>query len=218
MLEEAVLGMQFQLKRLLTSTAASQDAESGTISSYPNATETPESVAANPQNASGSNFSDPDPENQSLGDPISRGMVSLDEANSLIQLYQARYIMAFPFVPLRAKESAVYLQQHYPFLLLCILAITVNGDHPHRQALAAEVNRQIFNQFMLAPKRNIDFLCGLLIQTAWHHHLTQDGHVQILLYIQLCVTACYDLDLESKSDMTDREARVLLGTYWLSAG
>ncbi|CAM1504950.1 Fc.00g025410.m01.CDS01 [Cosmosporella sp. VM-42] len=151
-----------------------------------------------------------------LPDIVDRGLLGLDEAYVLIRNFETDFVPIFPFVAPAPRQTASLLKQQDPFFFLCIVSATISNTHPLRQLIADEIMRHITVRIIEGSERTLDLLRGLLVQSAWYRQPAQRGHVQLVLFVQLCVTMAYDMNLDKKPALTSDERRSLLGAYWLS--
>ena len=68
----------------------------------------------------------------------------------------------------------------------------------------------------------MDLLRGLLVHSAWYQYFAKQGHGQLFMLSQLCVTVAYDLGLpegylgKGGGVSDDNGRRAVLGTFWVS--
>jgi hypothetical protein len=149
-------------------------------------------------------------------DIVDRGLISVEEARALISDFREHHVRHFPFTPLAPEETADYLRIHSPFLFLSIAAAVCHGRLSLQMLLAGEVTKQISSRLILGVERSLDLWRGLLVHAAWYHHLSKQGHSQIFLMTQLCMTVAHDLEADRRQEVKNMEKRAFLGTYWLS--
>lgn len=158
---------------------------------------------------------------EGLPDIVDRGLLSPDQAQSLIQDFKSHFITKFPFIvlpKLPPDQTTKHLRQHEPLLFLCVIAATIPTVNPLRKIILDEVMLHITSRIVVGSERNMELLRGLLILAAWYRSPAQKGHTQLTLWVQLCTTIAYDLKLNIKGKLTLDEQRALLGAYWISTG
>ncbi|KAK0617010.1 hypothetical protein B0T14DRAFT_459648 [Immersiella caudata] len=165
-------------------------------------------------------------QNGEHGDIISRGWITRDEADHLITTFKQDFTPRFPFVTLSSTETAAHLRKHSPFLFLCVIAISLYNNPPLQQRISEEVRRQLSTRLLFHSERSMDLLRGLLVYSAWYQYFAHQGHGQLYILSQLCVTLVYDLGLppgcsgNKKPDdgrgTDDNGKRAVLGAFWLS--
>jgi len=154
-------------------------------------------------------------------DIIDRGWITMDEAEHLVAVFKQNFIPRFPFVTLGPSETAVHLRKNSPFLFLCIVAIPLYTNPPLQRKLGEEVRRQLSLRLLFNAERSMDLLRGLLVHSAWYQYFAHQGHGQLFMLSQLCVTVAYDLGLPEghlgKVTVSDDNGkRAVLGVFWLS--
>ena len=157
-------------------------------------------------------------ERENTPDIVDRGVLTAYDADCLIQSFMVNFVPAFPFVSLDAAQTSLDLRHKYPFLFLCIVAVTMEKPDLHCGTLREEIMKQITFRLIKKAQRNMDLLRGLLVYCAWYQNHHHEEKTQVILSLQLCLTLCYDMDLERKKILTAEEQRAFLGTYWLSVG
>ncbi|RTE72979.1 hypothetical protein BHE90_012598 [Fusarium euwallaceae] len=144
-------------------------------------------------------------------------LVGTNEAESLISDFKSNWMSRFPFVVIPLEKSAVDIHAQSPFLCLCILGVTMDFLHPLRKRLYNEIMDQITSKIIRNAERSLDLLQGLLVYAAWYRHPLHIGKREAVMFVQLCTTLVYDLDLDKKMGLTAEEQHAVLGTFWLSA-
>ncbi|KAI8717869.1 Zn(2)-C6 fungal-type domain-containing protein [Fusarium sp. LHS14.1] len=143
-------------------------------------------------------------------------LIGTNEAESLINDFKSNWMAKFPFVVVELEKSAVDLHAHNPFLCLCILGVTMDFQHPLRKRIYNEIMDQITSKIIRNAERSLDLLQGLLVYAAWYRHPLHMCKREAVMFVQLCTTLVYDLDLGKKTGLTAEEQHAVLGTFWLS--
>ncbi|KAK4449791.1 hypothetical protein QBC34DRAFT_83340 [Podospora aff. communis PSN243] len=161
-------------------------------------------------------------------DIIDRGWITMDDAEQMVATFKQDFIPRFPFVALASSETAVQLRRRSPFLFLCIVAVPLYTNPALQQRLGTEIRRQLSLRLLFKAERSMDLLRGLLVHAAWYQYFACQGHGQLFMLSQLCVTVVHDLRLAeggcspgkgrgvSFSVDEDNGKRAVLGTFWLS--
>lgn len=149
---------------------------------------------------------------------MEQGLITAEEAKSLVDEFCANFLTKFPFAALSCIETADHLKDEAPFLLLCIVGVAMRIGHPVRKTIMEEIMKHISLRIVTHSERSLILLRGLLIHCAWYSYPALKNHPQLLLLVQLCVSMVYDLGLHKKAQLKGEEKRALLGTYWLSVG
>ncbi|KAK3312142.1 hypothetical protein B0H66DRAFT_394690 [Apodospora peruviana] len=160
------------------------------------------------------------PPDHGRSDIIDRSWITMSEAEHLIAIFKANFIPRFPFVTLSPNETASYLRKHSPFLFLCVVAVPLYTNPPLQHKIGEEIRRQLSLRLLFNAERSMDLLRGLLVHSAWYQYFAHQGHGQLFMLSQLCVTLAYDLGLPEgyleKARSDDNGKRAVLGVFWLS--
>lgn len=177
-----------------------------------------------------------------MNDVVGRGLVSEEKARQLLDEYMTTTGQLFPFVLLPPTVTLSSMRRERPFVLLAILAVTM--EFPHQERLALEFRKALAQTMIVESKNSLDLLQGILIFCTWHHRYFTPLSSQLYQLSQIAVTMAVDLNLGNKlsqffSDFstyaqpsqfsvaskrtTDEyqtkieEARTYIGTYCISA-
>lgn len=149
---------------------------------------------------------------------IAQGLMTLDEAEHLIQKFRSSFVPVCPFVVLELDDTAARLLEEQPFLFLCIIVATMPSGHRERARVTEQIMAQVTSRVIVGSERNLDLLRGLIVHCAWYSYPAERNHRRLMLFVQLCATIVYDLGLHVNERLTSHEQRSLLGAYWLSIG
>lgn len=109
-------------------------------------------------------LSEPTSTNQ---DPLTCGLVTFPEAETLCQTYQKMSHQHFPCVVVPERLGVLELQQERPMLLQAMLVVSSWQNKPRQIALekfyVKELGLRFFN-----GERSLDILQGLLVYLAWY--------------------------------------------------
>lgn len=109
-------------------------------------------------------LSEPTSTNQ---DPLTCGLVTFPEAETLCQTYQKMSHQHFPCVIVPERLGVLELQQERPMLLQAMLVVASWQNKPRQIALekfyVKELGLRFFN-----GERSLDILQGLLVYLAWY--------------------------------------------------
>ncbi|PYH91177.1 hypothetical protein BO71DRAFT_56476 [Aspergillus ellipticus CBS 707.79] len=172
------------------------------------------------------------PYEEAGGDPVFGGLVTLREADELMDKFRTQKMPQFPFVMISADMEIEILRQRSPFLLLCI--VTVCMEHkPLLQHKLQDLVREIAaNRLVVNNERNMDLLLGLLVHCAWYHYHWRTPHIQKYMLLQMAHMVVVDLGIDKdenirmqpipqeerdlpRGDRNPTEQRALLGCYHL---
>jgi hypothetical protein len=129
-------------------------------------------------------------------DFISRGLLTLWEADELLSKFQENKAHHFPFVIIPEGVNASTLRQTSPFLLLCILTACLEHDPTLQEKLESEIRGVIGTSLIMEMRRSMDLLQGLLVHTAWYHYHWRTYHKQAYMLLQIAIMLVVDLGLD----------------------
>lgn len=91
-----------------------------------------------------------------------------DQAEKCFDIFRTQMLRSFAFIHLPEDMSAARLQQHRPFLYLCIVAVATKSTSK-KMSLFKEIRRIVAHRMILddASEPDIDLLLGLLTYLAW---------------------------------------------------
>ncbi|KAE8150921.1 hypothetical protein BDV25DRAFT_139356 [Aspergillus avenaceus] len=135
-------------------------------------------------------------------DPLRDGILTVAQANLLLDKFRAVKMPKFPFVIIPEKANAISLQQESPFLFSVLMAVSTEDPPDLQDQLDRVVKQNISNRLIMGCERNIDILSGLLVYTAWYHYQWKTIMPQIYLFLQMTVTLVADLGLDREANFT----------------
>ena len=100
-------------------------------------------------------------------DPISSGMVSLEDARLLLETYKLTMTPHFPCVIIQDTETVETLRSNKPFLLLSILTAASYEKFLLQRALGRGLKKQIATRMIIRGEISFELLQGLLVLVAW---------------------------------------------------
>jgi hypothetical protein len=171
---------------------------------------------------------------QGTVDVIDRGLLSLDEAQILIDNYRTKAIQHFPFVPVSSETTVASLRATKPFLFMCIMATMKFDNCTIQRQIGEEVRIQAHQRVLMQSESSLELLQGILVYLAWYQYFFISYEKQQIVPIaQLCVSLIQNLGLDQNPDNMRRKVdlgpdetasgrkaarsveqlRALLGTY-----
>lgn len=108
-------------------------------------------------------LSEPTSTNQ---DPLTCGLVTFPEAETLCQTYQKMSHQHFPCVVVPVRLGVLELQQERPMLLQAMLVVASWQNNPRQIALEKFYVKELGSRFFNG-ERSLDILQGLLVYLAW---------------------------------------------------
>ncbi|RDL34975.1 uncharacterized protein BP5553_06906 [Venustampulla echinocandica] len=151
-----------------------------------------------PQHYYPSTFSFADVVLGDLPDPISKSIISFEQAENSIQVFRSK-AARFPFVLVSSQMSLDSLRRERPFLLLSILTFASQKNAKIQDQLELELKEYLSKKVIVNGEKSLDLLQGLLVYLAW-------GCLQELEYRRTFL-GCYYLassvcrDLKKPSNM-----------------
>ncbi len=99
-------------------------------------------------------------------DPFAAGLLSVDDAVALLNVFKEKMEPHFPFVIL-PDVSVTELWHDRPILCLATLAMASFHAFPRQQALCRLFSEAIAAKLVSGAMASLDFLQGLLVYLAW---------------------------------------------------
>ncbi|KAL4815762.1 hypothetical protein BDW67DRAFT_63309 [Aspergillus spinulosporus] len=150
------------------------------------------------------------PSETKAGDVIDKGLLSLDEAGTLLASFLQFMMPDFPFVVLPATTTVDQLRQSAPFLLLAILSVSVTNDRALKRALDEEVRAALAERTVLMQHPpSLETLQGLLIVLAWTQHQVRQRSTprHVPTYLHLAIGLVVGLRLDQPIELRRRQTR-----------
>ncbi|KAE8142897.1 hypothetical protein BDV38DRAFT_277710 [Aspergillus pseudotamarii] len=127
-------------------------------------------------------------------DVIGQGLVDMETAQSLIDLYRTDMTLHFPFVVISSQVTASVLRQQKPFLFLAVLASAAYSNMPLQRLLGKEVKKAIASRMIMHAEVSFELLQGMLVFLAWsHYHSRPHRYTQ---FLQLAIGLMVELRLD----------------------
>jgi hypothetical protein len=98
---------------------------------------------------------------------IDDGLLNVETAESLVQIFKVSMSPHFPFVMLHSEMTAQRLRQEQPFTLLAVLAAASYDHMPLQRRLGKEVKKAVASRMIVGEEVSFDMLRGLLVHLAW---------------------------------------------------
>lgn len=109
-------------------------------------------------------FAEPTPTNQ---DPLTCGLVTFPEAETLCQTYRCMSHQHFPCIIVPERLGVLELQQERPMLLQAMLVVASWQNKTRQIALEKFYIKEMGSRFFNG-ERSLDILQGLLAYLAWY--------------------------------------------------
>jgi hypothetical protein len=132
-------------------------------------------------------------------DIIDSGVLTLPEADAMLDRYRTFKTPQFPFVVIPPDVDADFLRRKSPFLFLTVMSACYESDLTMQHKLRAEIKSEICRRLMMNEERSLDLLQGLLVHICWCHYHVSPKRKQMFLLNQLALTIVIDLGLDRSS-------------------
>ncbi|CAD1810352.1 hypothetical protein FOB58_002337 [Candida parapsilosis] len=138
-------------------------------------------------------------------DVVSKGLISLPEAERRLQLYRNRILAFLPFIDVPADVTADVLRIEQPFLFNAVMAAsnTVNSalSEPEiDQALALdnEAIRSVCDEVMVVGRKTVELIKSMLILTLYYNSPELFRQRRYHLLNNICVSLLHDLGIVAR--------------------
>jgi hypothetical protein len=102
-----------------------------------------------------------------FNDAISKGLVSITQAEKSVRYFQSR-ASHFPFVLVPPKWTLDSLRRERPFLLLSILSFAAHQNEKLQHRLELELRESLSKKVIVHCEKSLDLLQGVLLYLAWY--------------------------------------------------
>ncbi|KAJ4316603.1 hypothetical protein N0V94_005363 [Neodidymelliopsis sp. IMI 364377] len=133
------------------------------------------------------------------GDIIDDDVVSIERAETLVDMYKTEMMPHFPFVIISPHTTASDIRHAKPFLFLAIISVACFHDLNTQDKLYHRFKYMVSEKVLYGGNECLDlqYLQGLLVALAWNQfHGRSKNYSQ---YIQLAISIAVDLRLDRKS-------------------
>ncbi|KOC13312.1 alkaline D-peptidase [Aspergillus flavus AF70] len=131
---------------------------------------------------------------QATMDVVARGYLSMEAAQSFIDIYRTDMTLHFPFVVIPPQVTATDLRQQKPFLFLAVLASAAYSNMPLQRLLGREFKKIIASRMITSGEVSFELLQGMLVFLAWsHYHSRPHRYTQ---FLQLAIGLMVELRLD----------------------
>ncbi|KAI5956637.1 cnxG [Candida margitis] len=144
-------------------------------------------------------------------DVVSKGLITLPEAERRLHLYRSRILSFLPFIDVPDDITADALRTEQPFLFNAVMAAsnTVNttvtdSDIDHALALDNEAIRSVCDEVMVVGRKSVELIKSMLILTLYYnspelfrqrrYHLLNNISVSLLHDLGIVARPSYSFD------------------------
>ncbi|KAF2871237.1 hypothetical protein BDV95DRAFT_57697 [Massariosphaeria phaeospora] len=132
------------------------------------------------------------------GDVIDEDIVSIERAETLVEMYKLDMMPHFPFVILAPNVTGRQLRHEKPFLFLAVLSVACFHDLNTQDKLGNRFKYMVSEKVLLGgwDMLKIEYLQGLLISLAWNQYHSRSMYYS--QYLALAISIAVDMRLDRK--------------------
>jgi hypothetical protein len=131
-------------------------------------------------------------------DIVGRGLLTMTEADILLQNFKRLKTPHFPFVIIPPEIDATALRQRCPFLFLAVMAACLEENPALQKHLGVEIKKAICKRIILDDEKNIELLQGLLVHCSWYHYHLQPANRQLHLFLKMALWIITEMGLDRR--------------------
>lgn len=128
---------------------------------------------------------------------IDEGLITTQQAVGLLERYKKHRVSEYPFVAIPPTENLQSLRTKAPILLLAILTVCLEDDHPLQVKLATTFKETLCKSLIMDDEKSLGTLQGLLVYLTFYHGQCQPQQ-QVYLFRQMAIALCGDLGLDRR--------------------
>ncbi|KAK0099941.1 hypothetical protein ONS95_013236 [Cadophora gregata] len=142
-----------------------------------------------------------------LQDAISKGFISLDQADYAFEVFRQRQ-RVFPFVVIPPNMTLDSLRRQRPFLFLAILCCATEHNFKLQQHIELELRENLSRRILVNGEKTLDLLQGVLVYLTWYHFYFNPDREQMYQLSQIAISMTVDLGM----DKPTRQGQTCSGT------
>ncbi|KAF2649761.1 hypothetical protein K491DRAFT_610185 [Lophiostoma macrostomum CBS 122681] len=130
------------------------------------------------------------------GDVIDEDVLSIEKADTLVELYKSELMPHFPFIIIPADVTGSSLRNQKPFLFLAVITVTSFHDLVLQEKLGERFKYQVTDKVLFGGDDclSLEYLQGLLVVLSWNQY---HGKTKFFTqYLQLAVSIAVDMRLD----------------------
>ncbi|KAJ4346658.1 uncharacterized protein N0V89_010589 [Didymosphaeria variabile] len=103
------------------------------------------------------------------GDVIDEDIVSVEKADTLVEVYKSEMMPHFPFIIIPSHETGTSLRHEKPFLFLAVLSVASFHDLVGQEKLGNRFKTMVTDKVLYGGDDclKLEYLQGLMIVLAW---------------------------------------------------
>ncbi|KAH3961444.1 hypothetical protein HBH52_230290 [Parastagonospora nodorum] len=138
------------------------------------------------------------PNNPQDGDVVDEDLVSIERAETLVEVYKTDMMPHFPFVIVPPHVTGSDLRHTKPFLFLAIVSVACFHDLNTQDKLCNRFKHMVSDKVLLGGDDclELEYIQGLLIVLAWNQYHGRSKYYS--QYLQLAISLAVDMRLDRK--------------------
>jgi hypothetical protein len=134
-------------------------------------------------------------------DVVSRGLISLSEADDLFNRFLNHYMVEFPLVVFPAGTTSEDVRSSNPTLFLAIIAAASgSSDQTIFRALNVELLQEFAEKVMIRSTKCLELVQAMLVMAAWYFPPDRFEDLKHYQYIHMAATMAMDIGLSDAVD------------------
>lgn len=140
-------------------------------------------------------------------DIISRGVLSMERATQLVDLYKSSLYKHYPVVYIPGSYPAERMRAEKPTLFMAILAAAATVEDPGLSvALGAELLRAFAEKCLINSEKSLELIQALSICAAWYSPPRRYGQLKYYEYISMAATMCIEIGVGTRQPFDRRQS------------
>ena len=133
-------------------------------------------------------------------DVVGRGILSIEDAEEFLHVYNKALKPCYPAVVLRHAISAHYLRQAQPVLFLSIMAaVAASRNFALSRKLHLEMNQLLATKVFIQNEKSFELVQSLLINTIFYDPPEKQGQLKFYEFFQMTASMAQDIGLGNES-------------------
>ncbi|KAI5966613.1 WAR1 [Candida theae] len=138
-------------------------------------------------------------------DVVSKGFLTLPEAERRLQLYRSRILSFLPFIDVPADATADTLRKEQPFLFNAVMAASnvvdttsTQSEIDHALLVDNEAIRSVCDEVMVVGKKTVELIKSMLVLTLYYNSPELFRQRRYHLLNNICVSLLHDLGIVAR--------------------
>lgn len=129
-------------------------------------------------------------------DIIDRGVLTIAEAEVLLEKFKTVKTPHFPFVVIPPTTNAMALRQQSPFLFLAVMTACLEDNLPLQRKLESEVKQVLGRRLLISGQNQLELLQGVLVHLCWNHYHFHPSNKNIFMLLHVAAGIVIQLGLD----------------------